>query len=267
MRAKKSLGQNFLRDESVVRRIVDALDLTERDTVVEIGPGTGALTRHLIERAGRIIAVEFDRDLITGLEREFGRSGKFELVNADALQLDLDRLSDDKVKVIGNLPYNVATPILQRLAAQRENLAAMVLMFQREVVERITAEPGTKQRGYLSVLSQNAFAAEKLFDVAPTAFAPVPKVWSSVVRFIPKPATPDEAVFLRLVSIAFAHKRKTLLNNLKVSVPHATDAIAAAGIDGIRRAETLSLDEWRSLFTVIQTNLPDGHSVQEPRAE
>lgn len=252
MKAKKSLGQNFLRDAAVARRIVNALDLSAADTVVEIGPGTGALTEYLIESGANVIAVEFDRDLIPELQRKFSAAKNFHLVHADALHLALAYLSDDKVKIAANLPYNIATPILQRLAGGRENIAALVLMFQREVVERIIAAPGTKPRGYLSVVAQNAFEAERLFDVPPSAFSPVPKVWSSVVRLTPRAKAADETEFLRLVSLAFAHKRKTLLNNLKADIPDASDTLVAAGIDASRRAETLTLEEWRFLFAAIK---------------
>jgi 16S rRNA (adenine1518-N6/adenine1519-N6)-dimethyltransferase len=251
-RAKKSLGQNFLRDETVVERIVDALRLAEADTVIEIGPGTGALTRRLAGRTRRLIAIEFDRDLIPALEREFSGPAGVEIMNADALDLDLGSLGNEQFKIVANLPYNVATPILQRLAAQRGQIDAMVLMFQREVVERITAQPGGKQRGYLSILAQNAFAIERLFDVPPSAFSPVPKVWSSVARFCPMPIAPEEPRYLRLASTAFAQKRKTILNNLKREYPNALSALNDAAIDPSRRAETLTQEEWRSLFGSIE---------------
>ncbi len=248
MRAKKSLGQNFLHDESVVERIIGSLDLDTTDTVIEIGPGTGALTRHLIEHAGRVIAIEFDRDLIPGLDRQFGHVDSLELINEDALKLDLSRFGGGKVKVVANLPYNIATPILQRLALQRARIGMMVLMFQREVAERITAAVGSKQRGYLSVLAGNAFDVERMFDVPPTAFVPVPRVWSSVVRLFPKPLEQDESELLELVSAGFMHRRKTLLNNLKGVFENAADVLNGAGIDPSRRAETLTLGEWKGLF-------------------
>lgn len=248
IRAKKSFGQNFLRDDSVATRIVEALDLSENDTVIEIGPGTGALTRYLSEKAGRVVAIEFDRDLISELERRFSGSGRFELINEDALHLVLSRFDIGRLKIVANLPYNVATPILQRLALQREYISTMVLMFQREVADRVTAALGSKERGYLSVLSENAFDVERLFDVAPTAFVPVPKVWSSVVRLVPRPKEPDEAALLSLVSAGFMHRRKTMLNNLRSLFENAVDVLKEAGIDPTRRAETLALGEWKALF-------------------
>lgn len=256
VRAKKSLGQNFLQDKAVVRRIADALDLTEGDAVIEIGPGTGALTRQLAGLASRLIAVEFDRDLIPALKKEFEGARGFELLTEDALNLKLAELGEENFKIAANLPYNIATPILQRLAAQRERIAVMVLMFQREVVERIAAPAGIKERGYLSVLAQNAFKVEKLFDVPPTAFSPVPKVWSSVVRLTPKPIPADEDEFLRLVSASFAQRRKILSNNLKAVLPNVADILGVTHIDPSRRAETLTLDEWRDLFAAIKNAGP-----------
>lgn len=260
MRAKKSLGQNFLHDESVVERIIGSLDLATTDIVIEIGPGTGALTRHLVEHAGKVIAIEFDRDLIPDLDRQFGRVVTFELINEDALLLDLSRFGDGKLKVVANLPYNIATPILQRLALQRERIATMVLMFQREVADRITAGVGSKVRGYLSVLAENAFDVEWLFDVPPTAFVPVPKVWSSVVRLAPKPIEAHESELLKLVSAGFMHRRKTLLNNLRGLLENAADVLNGVDIDPTRRAETLTLDEWKALFAVVKSR-----GLDEPR--
>ena len=158
------------------------------------------------------------------------------------------------VKLVGNLPYNISTPILQRLMDQRALFSRMVLMFQREVVERITAVPGGKERGFLSVLVENAFDTEYLFDVPPEAFQPVPKVWSAVVRLTPKlSSTPDHSVFRQVVSASFAQKRKTLLNNLKVRYEDAATILETSDIDGRRRAETLTLDEWIRLTNVISS--------------
>jgi 16S rRNA (adenine1518-N6/adenine1519-N6)-dimethyltransferase len=256
MRPKKSLGQNFLRDQGVADRIVAALDLDKDDAVVEIGPGQGALTEALIAQARSVTAIEFDRDLIGPLNERFGDSESFCLINADALTFDLADLTAPndatKLKLVANLPYNISTPILQRLIGSRNHSSRIVLMFQREVVERMTAPPGGKERGYLTVLVENAFETEYLFDVSPGAFYPVPKVWSAVVRLTPKPSnTIDDKLFASLLSTAFAHKRKTILNNLRVVYPDAAGAIAAAGIDHTRRAETLTLDEWKFLLLQI----------------
>ena len=256
VRAKKSLGQNFLRDTSFVERIVAAVKLSDRDTVFEIGPGQGALTGELLKQAGRVIAIEFDRYMIAILGEKFASADNLELVKADALNVDFAELlkgsSGKQAKLVANLPYNISTPILQRLIDQRELFSDIVLMFQREVIERITAPAGGKHRGFLSVLVENAFESEQLFDVPPGAFQPVPKVWSSVVRLIPKPiALTDYDLFRKTISQSFAQKRKTMLNNLKQSVENAASILIEAGIDVNRRAETLTLDEWWKLTRTI----------------
>lgn len=254
VRAKRSLGQNFLQDENVIEQIVGALDLEKKDTVIEIGPGLGALTRLLIERAGQMIAVEFDRDMIGHLSSTFKGSDTFQLINADALSTDFASLLGDskQAKLVANLPYNISTPILQRLIEYRHLFETMVLMFQREVVDRITARPGTRDRGYLTILVQNSFEITRLFDVPPTAFSPVPKVWSSVVRLTPRETLfEDNELARKTLSDAFAQKRKTLLNNLKDRYPQAAQIMTNVGIDPKARAETLELAQWAELVRAI----------------
>lgn len=251
MRAKKALGQNFLRDETVIAKIVAALNLTEADTVIEIGPGRGALTKDLIETGARIIAIEFDRDLIEPLHHRFDAYKNFAVLNADALNVDFASILsgvEGQAKLAANLPYNISTPILQRLIEHRHLFSTLVLMFQREVVARITAPPGDSDRGFLSVLVEDAFDSERVFDIPPSAFWPVPKVWSSVVRLTPKSSnTVDQQGFRSLISRSFAQKRKTILNNLKIFHPNAAAFLDRAEIDPRRRAETLTLDEWKTL--------------------
>ena len=267
MRAKKSLGQNFLQDETVINRIVDALDLRKDETVVEIGPGRGALTQRLLADAGHVVAVEFDREMISPLRERFGSFDNFELINDDALNIDFADILKTagvggKAKLVANLPYNISTPILQRLIDQRRLFSSIVLMFQREVVERVTASPGGKERGFLSVLVENAFDTEYLFDVAPEAFQPVPKVWSAVVRITPKrSAVSDEALFRKIVSVSFSQKRKTILNNFKSAFPDGSVLLEQSGIDGRRRAETLTLDEWIRLTDTIGQTKMTGQSI------
>lgn len=266
MRAKKSLGQNFLRDQSIIKRIVDALDLRDNETVIEIGPGQGALTEQLLIYEANVIAIEFDRDMVSLLRDRFGSLQHFHLINDDALNVNfLDVLNrhavDKQVKFVANLPYNISTPILQRLMDQRHLFTSLVLMFQREVVERITAKAGGKERGFLSVLVENAFDSEYLFDVPPQAFQPIPKVWSSVVRLTPKNSLiADEDLLRFFVSICFSQKRKNILNNLKTQIVDAASVLEKSGIAGNRRAETLSLKEWESLITVIRS----GRTVKSP---
>ena len=250
VRAKKSLGQNFLRDSNVIERIIGALKFSKDDKVIEIGPGLGALTKQLVETAGQVVAVEFDRDMVALLQTAFVDANNLTIINTDALKLDFSSIlkTTDKVKLVANLPYNISTPILQRLSEQRHLFSELVLMFQREVVERITAKAGTKHRGFLSVLVENAFETETLFDVSPTAFHPVPKVWSSVVRLIPKLSDiANEPLFREIVSTSFAQKRKTILNNLKLKYQDAATLLKDCGIDGMRRAETLEMSEWKAL--------------------
>src|SRR5678815_908026 len=214
----KRLGQHFLRDPRTIQRIIDALNPRTDETIVEIGPGTGALTSALVERAGRLIAVEFDSKLVPLLQERFGGFGNFKLVMADALIVDFCKeiLPAQSARLVANLPYNISTAILQRLIAQRACIDEMVLMLQREVVERVLAPAGTSDRGFISVLVEAYCEAEKLFDVAPGAFRPPPKVWSSVMRlqFRPRINT-DEELLWATVSAGFAQKRKTILNNFR----------------------------------------------------
>lgn len=252
--AKKSFGQNFLVDENFIHKIVDALLLKSDETVVEIGAGRGALTEKLITKAGKVVAIEFDRDLIPELWLRFGEKENFKLVDADALHVDFTRLSANgkRMRLVANLPYNISTAILQRLMDQRNAFSGLVLMFQREVVERITATESSKERGFLTVLTELYFEVERLFDVPPNAFRPAPKVWSSVVRLSPKDVDmDDEAGFRRLISTAFAQKRKTIANNLKHEFKNYIDALKNAGIAENRRAETLNIEEWIRLHRSI----------------
>lgn len=258
MRAKRSLGQNFLVDGKYVSKIVNALHPEKDEVIIEIGPGRGALTRELLERGATVHAIELDRELVPQLMDDLGGTGRFNVVEADASEADLRELLDQfypgtpKAKLVANLPYYISTAILQHLAKERHRLSELVLMFQREVVERITAKPGSSERGFLTVLVEAAFAVERLFDVPPEAFRPRPKIWSSVVRLIPKPTSPaDDAAFRRLVISGFSQKRKTLANNLKRSYPEAAVALDDAGIDPKRRAETLELSEWLRLYDAI----------------
>ncbi len=267
MRAKKSLGQNFLVDERVVERIVEAFAPQEDETAIEIGPGTGALTSRLVGRVGQLFAVEFDRELIPLLKEKLGGHPNFSPVEGDALALDLCRMIAPAAdaRLIANLPYYISTAILQRLIEQRACLTEMVLMLQREVVERLVAPPSSAERGYLSVLVQFYCETEVLFDVGPGAFRPAPKVWSTVARLRVRESLPvavtDEELLRRLVSAGFAQRRKTLFNNLR----HAPESLRArmerlggasrlldeAGLEGARRAETLTLAEWAALANAL----------------
>ena len=251
---KKSLGQNFLVDKSVVSRIIEAAGVGPEDFVVEIGPGTGVMTRELAKKAGRVLAIELDERLIRDLREEFAYSDNVEILHEDALKFDFKSLGE-KAKVIANLPYYISTPMVSRLIAARENVSQMVLMLQKEVAERITAPPGGKEYGYLSVMVQLYVEARTLFTVPPGAFLPVPKVESAVVllRVLDEPAVAcrDYTLFEKVVSAAFSQRRKTLRNTLKASrlVPPESIETAGekAGIDLTRRGETLSLAEFARL--------------------
>ena len=255
---KKRFGQHFLHDRNIIGHIIAAFAPRAEDRVVEIGPGKGALTRELLTRVTHLEAVELDRDLIAHLQSELP-AAKLTLHNADALKFDFCRLTGDghKLRLIGNLPYNISTPLLFHLLDQAVCIADMVFMLQKEVVQRMIATPGGKDYGRLSVMIQYRCAVEKLFDVAPGAFTPPPKVDSSIVRLIPH-ATPPVAVddpekFSRTVRAAFASRRKTLRNNMKGLL--SAERMLALGIDPTRRAETLSLAEFAALSNSVANSL------------
>ncbi len=256
----KRLGQHFLRDQRTIHRIIEALNPKADETIIEIGPGTGALTSALVERAGRVVAVEFDNKLAPILRERFADAANFKLVLADALTTDFcgEIRPAASARLVANLPYNISTAILQRLIAQRSCIEEMVVMLQREVVERVLAPPGTTDRGFISVLVEAYCEREKLFDVAPGAFRPPPKVWSSVMRLTFRPRinanVADEELLWQTVSAGFAQKRKTILNNLRHSGGRlqetlkrnggASIVLCKAGVDLQRRAETLAIEEW-----------------------
>lgn len=250
--AKRSLGQNFLIDQNYVNRIVAALDLEDADTVIEIGPGRGAITELLVESGASVIAIELDRDLVPMLRERFAANENFSVIEADATHVDFQELlpkNQQSVKLVANLPYYISTPILRHLSTQRHLFGSLVLMFQKEVVDRISAAPGDSDRGYLTVLTEIAFEVERLFDVPPNAFRPVPKVTSTVARLIPKSKLNiDESALEELISASFAQKRKTILNNLKARYADADKIIERSGVDSGRRAESLTLDEWLLLL-------------------
>ncbi len=264
----KRLGQNFLSDGRIIDRIIQALGPKSDETIIEIGPGKGALTAELVENAGAVVAIEFDRNLIAALLERFGSSENFKLVQGDALTTDFcsEIRPANQARLVANLPYNISTAILQRLIEQRSCLTEMVLMLQREVVERITAPAGSTDRGYLSVVVEAYCETEKLFDVAPGAFRPIPKVWSSVIRLKVRPRTAVsvkvESLLWQVVSAGFAQRRKTILNNLRSAPPGlqasiklhggASIVLCQAEVDLLRRAETLTVEEWAQIARALQ---------------
>ena len=247
-RPRKRFGQNFLHDPHIIQRIVDAVAPGPDEALVEIGPGEGALTGPLLAAAGRLTAVELDRDLAAHLRERFGEA--LTVVEADATRVDLDTLIPDQegeearpLRLVGNLPYNVSTPLLFHFLGYRNAIRDMHFMLQREVVERMGARPGSRQYGRLSVMVQYHCAVTPLFRVPAGAFRPAPKVESMVVRLVPHAEPPvavaDEARLAAVVTRAFGARRKTLANALKGELD--AEAIRAADVDPGARAETLDL--------------------------
>jgi len=254
-RPRKRFGQNFLHDQNVIRGIVAAIHPQPGEHLVEIGPGLGALTAPLLEATGSLDVVELDRDLIPHLEQQFATAGELRIHNTDALKFDFCSLATEgeRLRVAGNLPYNISTPLIFHLIEQAHCIRDMHFMLQKEVVKRLAAPPGGGDYGRLSVMVQYHCQVEKLFNVPPDAFTPPPKVDSAIVRLTPyteKPITVNsEACLSRLVAQAFAQRRKTLRNNLKPLLDTAT--IEALGIDPGRRPETLSLQEFALLADAL----------------
>ncbi len=250
---KKHLGQNFLYDPFLLRKIVDAAALEANDTVVEIGPGHGSMTRILAERARRLIAIELDMELHKKLEREFGQRDNVTLVHADALSFDY--AGAGPFKVVANIPYYITTPLIFRLLDYRETLRSMTITIQKEVAERIVASPGGKDYGVLSIAVQYYCNTELKFVVRKESFRPVPRVDSAVVhlRVRQEPAVDvdDEALFFRIVKAAFAQRRKMMSNTLKGTIPHAKEILEALGIDPARRPETLSIAEFANIANEV----------------
>lgn len=251
--AKRSLGQNFLADRNYIEKIVKAVRPLASDTIVEIGPGRGAMTDMLVMSNAKIIAFELDHDLIPILVERFGKHEKFQIVEQNALTVDflaLSRAEGKKLKLVANLPYYISTAILQHLISQRDAFSEMVLMFQREVVERMIAKPGNPERGFLSVLVEAHLRAKSLFDVPPSAFRPAPKVWSTVVSLEPFNSWSDtDHSFRTLISEAFRQPRKTIVNNLKSRYPLIREALNNCNVDPKLRPEVLTHDQWECLCT------------------
>jgi len=248
-RARKRFGQHFLHDRGIIQRILAALAPQPGDIIVEIGPGLGALTRPLLEHCAPLHVVELDRDLAARLRAEFPPE-RLVVHEADALKFDFRALAGDRrLRIVGNLPYNVSTPLLFHLLDQADCISDMLFMLQKEVVERMAATPGSKDYGRLSVMLQWRLQVEKLFDVRPGAFTPPPKVDSAVVRLTPHAAplvaVDDADALARVVRAAFSQRRKTLRNTLRGLL--TPEALQALDIDPTRRAETLSLAEFARL--------------------
>lgn len=251
--ARKSLGQHFLIDQNIVRKIVRLAEVQPGETVLEIGPGRGILTEALLDVSGSVVAIEVDPALCGYLKRTLGSRSNFKLVEGDALTYDYAQLPD-RYLVAANLPYYVATPLLFRLLQERTRVSRMVLMLQAEVADRLAAGPGGKAYGMLSIAAQLSCEVRPAFRVAPSCFRPRPQVASAVIVLTPlsrpRVSVRDEGFFLKVARAGFAHRRKALANSLRDEGFDAAATVAAleeAGIDPRRRAETLSLAEFAAL--------------------
>ena len=254
----KRFGQNFLVDESVLRAIIDCSELSKDDCVLEIGPGLGVMTQMLCERAGRVLAVEIDRELIPILKVSMFGYDNFKLINEDILKLNLKTILEENfgsfpVKVVANLPYYITTPIIMKLIEEDINLESITIMVQKEVGERICADPGGKDYGALTVAVQYRCISEKIMTVQPESFMPKPGVESMILRLVfrenPPVVLKDERMYFRVVKASFGQRRKTLLNaltagNMGKAKEELRRMLLSIGIDGNRRAETLSLEEF-----------------------
>lgn len=245
---RKRFGQHFLHDPQVIARIVAALELRKGDRVLEIGPGRGALTAPLLDRLGSLTAIEIDRDLARDLAARFGPA--LELINADVLDVDIAALRDvgEPLRLVGNLPYNISTPLLFRLLEQRAAIRDMHFMLQKEVVDRMAAAPDSEHYGRLTVMLAPWLRVEPLFDIGPGAFRPPPRVTSTFVRLAPhvQPLHIEQPrLYANVVAAAFSQRRKTLRNALKPLL--SQEEIRAAGIDPGARAETVAAAGFASL--------------------
>lgn len=253
-RKRPRLGQNLLTDPGAAERIVAALGDVSQATVLEIGPGRGALTDLLAGRAQRLIAIELDRILSAQLRMKYAARPSVEIVEGDVLQVDLTALvgRERRARVVGNLPYYITSPILERLFRFHDSVEIIVLLVQREVAERMAARPGSRDYGLLSAVTQLHARVEKLFTLPPGAFSPPPKVHSTAVRLTPSPQSLDVPAdgFVEFLKLSFAQKRKTLANNLKSRYGEAAvrAAVAAAGLRADVRAEAVPLEKAAAVF-------------------
>ena len=257
---KAKLGQNFLRDPSAARRIVDGLGDLSQSTVLEIGPGRGALTSLLAERAEKLIAVEIDEVLARNLQLDFAERKNVEIRRANILQVSIAELtgsSAGRIKVVGNIPYYITSDILLHLFAQHQHIDLIVIMVQKEVAERLTAQPGTREYGLLTVTARLFADIEDLFTLPPAAFSPPPQVYSSVLRLRISPKSGELNVdvqqFLAFCKLAFAHKRKTLFNNLRRNYPESEirKTLQSLRLRQDIRAEALRIEQLASIHASL----------------
>lgn len=251
---RKRFGQNFLHDQQVISRIASCIAPRAADLLVEIGPGQAALTRPLLESGAELHLIELDRDLVASLEKQFSGNDRITIHSCDALKVNLAEITGKRpFRLIGNLPYNISTPLIFHVLQWHEQIVDMHFMLQKEVVERMAAAPGSRTYGRLSVMTQFRCKVTSLFDVFPESFTPKPRVCSSIVRLEPLKEPPADAGSFsdlqRVVSAAFSMRRKTLRNSLK---NHLTaEQISSAGIDPGQRAEQLSLSQFAALARLL----------------
>jgi 16S rRNA (adenine1518-N6/adenine1519-N6)-dimethyltransferase len=265
IKPRKRLGQSFLMEQNVIRKIAALANVTKNDVVVEIGAGIGVLTEDLAQNAAKLIAVEMDDKLVEVLKDKLLKYNNVQIYSGDILKFDFGAIARDgqqKIKVIGNVPYNISSPVLFHLLSFRKIIDSFVLMLQKEVIQRLVAPPGGKDYGVPSVILQMFASVEKVLDVPAGCFYPRPKVESSVIKgfFLEKPLVElaNEEFFIRLVRDAFAQRRKMLINNLKkskllegVSESFLKESLKLVGIDGQRRGETLSVEEFGLLGNIL----------------
>jgi len=257
-KARKRFGQNFLTDTTVIERIVHSINPQSCDKLVEIGPGLGALTCPLMKIMGELDVIELDRDIIPKLEMNCGLIGRLRIHNADVLRFDFTELCQDnqQLRIIGNLPYNISTPIIFHLVDYAKNIQDMHFMLQKEVVQRLAATPGNSEYGRLSIMAQLHFKISPLFLVPPEAFEPSPKVESAIVKLTPHQTKPvdiiDEKHFAQLIKLAFSQRRKTIRNTLKTICND--DDLKSAGIDPSQRPEQLGIEQFSALSNILSDN-------------
>jgi len=266
----KSLGQNFLTDKNIIDKIVDAAEADKDTLVIEIGPGIGVLTRELAEEAGKVVAIEIDRNLLPILSYTLGDLDNVEVINVDVLKVDLNKIIAEsgykKVKIVGNLPYYITTPIIMGLLEKEVKADAIIIMMQKEVADRIRSSEGSKIYGALSVAVQYYCTVEQIAIVSKDVFFPAPKVDSAVLRLnLKKEKTyqiSSEKLFFRVIKAGFGQRRKTLSNSLSAlsefSKEEIYSALASAEIDPKRRAETLSLEDFSRLANIFDILKKEG---------
>lgn len=256
MKPRKRFGQHFLRDPNVLNKLLSVIAPKPTDHLVEIGPGQGVLTELLLPTVKRLDAIEIDRDLITVLEERFSGNNNLRIHQADALKFDLNTIETDnkRLRIVGNLPYNISTPLLFKLFSYGNLIQDMIFMLQKEVVDRLTATPGSHDYGRLSVMAQYFCENSELFTVGPGAFSPPPKVESAVVCLIPRQHTHpvnDLNLLAAIVREAFSYRRKTLRNCLKKYI--SVEDLQALNIDPIKRPQELTVEDFVKISNMVNT--------------